>query len=135
MTNHRIIMVRGVLWLALIGCTLAYSTTATAQHTQKVLRHVVTFQFKDEVTTERREQAVQDFLALADEIPEIKSFEGGANISVEGLNSGYTHCFILTFENEAARDIYLPHPAHKKLAERNKPLMKALVVMDVWGEE
>jgi hypothetical protein len=47
------------------------------------------------------------------------------------LNKGFTNCFILTFENEASRDIYIPHPAHKTLAEKNKPLMQDLVVLDV----
>ena len=130
----------GLIWLTLIGSALSCSTQAEAQSKQnsskaKVLRHVVTFQFKDEVTATRREQAVKDFVSLKDEIPEIKSFEGGEDISVEGLNKGFTHCFILTFESEAAKDIYIPHPAHKALAEKNKPLMKDLVVVDVWGEE
>ncbi len=99
---------------------------------QKALNHIVCFQFKDEIPMERRQQAVSDFLALKEEIPEIKSFEGGENISTEGLDKGFTHCFILGFADEAARDIYVPHPAHKKLAAKNKPLMKDLVVVDVW---
>ena len=135
------IILKGLLMLTMIGWALSCSTVAKSEATsevkskQKVLRHVVTFQFKDEVTAVRRAQAVKDFVSLKDEIPEIKSFEGGEDISVEGLNKGFTHCFILTFESEAARDIYIPHPAHKKLAEKNKPLMKDLVVVDVWGEE
>ena len=125
------ITLRGLLCLFIICGVLSCSTETTSK--QKVLKHVVTFQFKEEVTADRRDQAIKDFLALKDEIPEIKSFEGGEDISVEGLSKGFTHCFILTFENEAARDIYIPHPAHKKLAEKNKPLMQDLVVVDVWG--
>lgn len=123
---------------SLLSLTIVFGTlscTTEALNEQKVWRHVVTFQFKEEVTAARKDQAIKDFLALKDEIPEIKSFEGGEDRSVEGLNQGFTHCFILTFENEAARDIYLPHPAHKKLAEKNKPLMQNLVVLDVWGTQ
>ncbi|MEO0472959.1 MAG: Dabb family protein, partial [Bacteroidota bacterium] len=68
-------------------------------------------------------------------IPQIIKFEGGEDISTEGLSQGFTHCFVLTFKNEADRDAYLPHPAHLELAEKNKPLMKKLLVVDVWGEE
>ncbi len=100
-----------------------------------VLRHVVSFQFKDEVTEERRAQAVKDFLDLKNRIPEIKKFEGGENISVEGYDKGFTHCYVLTFENEEGRSIYLPHPAHIEVAKKNKPLMKDLFVVDYWGEE
>lgn len=133
-------ILRSLLCLIFIGSALACSTENEIQESQtankqQVLRHVVTFQFKDEIPAARRTQAVKDFVALKDEIPEIQSFEGGEDISVEGLNKGFTHCFVLTFADEAARDIYIPHPAHKKLAEKNKPLMKDLVVVDVWGEE
>ena len=96
---------------------------------------MVSFQFKEEVSEERRAQAVQNFLDLKNEIPEIKKFEGGKNISTGGLNKGFTHCFILTFESEAAKDIYLPHPAHVRVVEENKPLFSDLLVFDVWGEE
>ncbi|MEM6344552.1 MAG: Dabb family protein [Bacteroidota bacterium] len=120
--------------LSLVICTFSCASKTEAQAKQKALKHIVCFQFKDEIPAERRTQAIKDFLALEDDIPEIISFEGGEDISVEGLNQGFTHCFILTFANEAARDIYIPHPAHKKLAEKNKPLMQDLVVVDVWGE-
>ena len=112
-----------------------YSFSSDPNSEQKVLRHVVSFQFKEDITDERKAQAIQDFLALEDEIPEIKRFEGGEDISVEGLTKEFTHCFILTFESEEDRDVYIPHPAHIRLAEKNKPLMKDLIVLDVWGEE
>ncbi|MEM6846172.1 MAG: Dabb family protein [Bacteroidota bacterium] len=106
----------------------------TVSEKKTVLRHVVAFQFKDEISVERREQAVKDFLDLKDRIPEILSFEGGEDVSVEGFAKEFTHCFIITFADEAARDIYIPHPAHIELAEKNKPLMKDLLVIDVPGE-
>ncbi|MEM9675053.1 MAG: Dabb family protein [Bacteroidota bacterium] len=110
------------------------SEEVTVVEKNDVLRHVVAFQFKDEISAERREQAVKDFLELKELIPEILSFEGGEDVSVEGFAKGFTHCFIITFADEAARDIYIPHPAHIELAEKNKPLMKDLLVIDVPGE-
>ena len=41
------------------------------------------------------------------------AFEHGVNNSPENLNQGFTHVYQLTFVNAAARDTYLPHPAHK----------------------
>jgi len=50
---------------------------------------------------------------LADEIPGILAFEGGANNSPEGLARGFTHAFSMDFADEETRERYLPHPAHK----------------------
>lgn len=128
-------MTHGLLALVCFAATMALSSCTKEVEKKKVLRHVVTFEFKDEVSAARREQAIQDFLDLKDKIPQIKKFEGGEDISTEGLTRGFTHCFILTFDDEKARDIYIPHPAHLELANKNKPLMKNLIVIDFWGEE
>lgn len=102
---------------------------------KKVLRHVVALQFKDDISDEQTAEAVQFFMDLKDKIPQILKFEGGTDISVENLTKDFTHCFILTFEDEAARDAYLPHPAHMEVVKKNKPMLKDLLVMDFWGEE
>jgi hypothetical protein len=44
-------------------------------------------------------------------------FEHGVNDSPEGANLGFTHVYLLTFASAAARDAYLPHPAHKAFGE------------------
>ncbi|MEM6699920.1 MAG: Dabb family protein [Bacteroidota bacterium] len=102
---------------------------------EKVLKHIVALQFKEEISVEEREQAIQRFRDLEGEIPEILAFEGGNDISVEDLNKGFTHCFILTFKDEATRDAYLPHPAHMRVANKNKPMLSDLLVVDVWSEK
>ena len=53
-------------------------------------------------------------------------FEYGLNNSPENLNKGFTHVYLLTFENAGARDAYLPHPEHKKFGE----LLGKLDVLD-----
>lgn len=132
MTKH-MFLAKAVLAMAFLVSVASVAYTQTSKN--QVLKHVVSFQFKDEITKERQVQALEDFMALKEQIPEIQSFEGGKDVSVEGLNKGMTHCFILTFKDEAARDIYIPHPAHIKLADKNKPLMKDILVVDVWVTE
>jgi hypothetical protein len=39
------------------------------------------------------------------------------NNSPEKLNQGFTHVYQVTFTSAAARDAYLPHPAHKAFGE------------------
>lgn len=131
MIKRKLIRLVALLCLVIFW-SMSSSSNEMADNTQ-VLRHVVALKFKEELSEERKAQAVQDFLALKDEIPGILTFEGGEDISVEGLTKGFTHCFILTFKDEAARDAYLPHPAHNRLVAKNKPLLADLLVLDFWG--
>ncbi len=100
----------------------------------KLLRHVVMFGFK-ETSSEADIQGVVDaFAKLPGQIPEIVAFEHGINNSPENLNDGLTHCFLVSFADEAGREAYLPHPAHKAFVEVLKPHMEKVVVIDYWAE-
>jgi len=141
MTNNNNINLLALLCLA-VFCSLTACSTKSASASmqekaiskQKVLKHIVALKFKENVSKEKRQQAIQNFRELEGEIPEILAFEGGEEISVGDLAKGFTHCFILTFKNEAARDTYLPHPAHMRVAKQNKPMLSDLLVVDVWSE-
>lgn len=75
------------------------------------------------------------FRALPSKIPVVADFEWGTNNSPEGLSDGFTHCFLVTFNDEKGREVYLPHPAHKELVALLKPhLDKVLVIDYVAGE-
>jgi hypothetical protein len=52
------------------------------------------------------------FIELAKKVETVKGFEWGNNVSPEGKNDGFTHCFLVTFADKAGLDVYLPHPAH-----------------------
>ena len=97
---------------------MTFSTTATAQSTVApapagAVRHVVVFRFKPDASAEKIRQVTDALVALKDKIPGILAMEHGVNNSPEKLNQGFTHVFQVTFANAAARDAYLPHPAHK----------------------
>ena len=93
------------------------------------LRHVVLFSFKEDTPKEQIEALENAFRALPQGIDEVFNFEWGTDISVENLAQGFTHCFILTFENESDRDTYISHPVHKAFVAMLQPhLEKALVV-------
>jgi hypothetical protein len=82
---------------------------------EKLLQHVVLFEFKASAKPEDIKKIENAFSALSTTIKEIKKFEWGTNNSPENLNQGFTHCFIVSFASEKDRDIYLPHPEHKSL--------------------
>ncbi len=121
----------GLLAVATMQITATGSDSAPAS---KKLRHMVMFGFKDS-SSEADVQAVVDaFVNLPRQIPSIKAFEHGTNNSPEGLNDGLTHCFLITFDDEAGRAEYLPHPAHKAFGKMLKPHLEKVVVVDYWAE-
>jgi hypothetical protein len=97
---------------------------ASAQPSQ--VRHMVVFKFKPSATPAQIQQVTDALRALKDRIPGIVSFEHGVNNSPEKKNLGFTHAYLITFENAAARDAYLPHPEHKKVGA----LLGSLGVME-----
>lgn len=103
-------------------------------HEGEVLRHAVFFSFKAESSQEEVQGVVDAFRALPSKIESIVEFQSGVNNSPEGLDDGYTHCFLLSFEDAAARDDYIPHPAHSgEFADVLRPHMDKVFVIDYWG--
>lgn len=100
---------------------------------QAILRHVVLFSFKDEASTEQVNAVVAEFSALKDKIPGIVHFEWGTNVSPEGLNDGFTHCFTLSFGAAPARDAYLAHPAHQQFVSTLGACLARSLVIDYWA--
>ncbi|HUG66105.1 MAG TPA: Dabb family protein [Pirellulaceae bacterium] len=99
----------------------------------KVLRHAVFFSFKEESSEEEMQRVVDAFRELPSKIEEIIDFQWGINNSPEGLNDGFTHCFLLTFKDEAGRAAYLPHDAHKAFGDVLRPHKDKVFVVDYWG--
>ncbi len=94
------------------------------------LRHVVLFKFKDEASEEDVKQIEDAFRALPEKIPSIVGFEWGTDVSAESLAQGFTHCFLVTFEDAKGRDAYLPHPAHKAFVKLLRPHLDKVLVID-----
>jgi hypothetical protein len=101
---------------------------------EQLLRHVVLIKFNEEATPEDISEVVEAFGSLQDKIPEIKDYEWGINNSPEGINKGFTHCFLVTFESEEDREVYLPHPDHKAFVEVLSPHMEDVLVVDYWAK-
>jgi hypothetical protein len=118
------------------GLALLISFGAMAQNpSDKVLRHVVLFKFKDGTTPAQAKIVEDAFRKLPTQIKEIKGFEWGTNNSPEGLAQGFTHCFFLTFNSEADRAIYLPHPDHKAFGKVLGPYLDKVLVVDYWTQK
>jgi len=122
--------------LLLVGgfsVAINYMPSATAKDEDaKLLRHVVIFKFKDSASEADVKKVVDAFRELPSKVPAVAEFEFGTNNSPEGLNDGFTHCFLITFKTEKDREAYLPHPAHAAFVEVLKPHLDKALVVDYW---
>ena len=95
----------------------AAPTAAVAPLPPGAVRHVVVFKYKPTATEAQIAELTRAFGALKDQIPGILAFEHGVNHSPENMHQGFTHVYVMIFESAAARDAYLPHPAHKAFGD------------------
>ncbi len=77
-----------------------------------MIRHVVLLKLRNAAQAPQIFSALK---ALQSQIPGIIDIRCGSDCSPEGLQRGFTHAFTVDFVDAAARDAYLPHPAHQKV--------------------
>ena len=80
-----------------------------------MIRHVVLFKLRKDLDESTSTQIFVALRALQNQMPGIIAVSTGKDASPEGLQRGFTHGFTVDFVDAAARDAYLPHPAHQKV--------------------
>lgn len=116
------------LAIALFAFALIMTSSITAA--EAPYRHVVLFKFKESATPEQVHGIEKAFGELAKKIDTVKGYEWGTNVSPEGLNDGFTHCFFVTFADKAGLEVYLPHAEHQAFVAKLKPLLDKVCVVD-----
>lgn len=94
------------------------------------VKHIALLKFKDGTPQEDIERLFDELLDVTESIPGIEDYVSGVNSSPEGLNQGYTHAFIMTFADAAARDAYLPHAEHERVKALILPHVDSVIVFD-----
>ena len=108
------------------------SGAAESTEPAQVLRHVVLFKFKEGASPADIRKIENAFCALPSKVDAVYDFEWGTDVSVEGRQKGFTHCFVVTFLSEADRAVYLPHPAHTEFGRVLGPHLDDVLVVDYW---
>jgi hypothetical protein len=90
--------------------------------------HVVTCRFKPEATAEQKQAVLKGVEKMAGEIPGIKSV-WTKGIKVQG--QGYTHAFVIEFENQKAFEGYADHASHKAFEEIYLPIRDQSTTHDI----
>ena len=124
-----------VLGMLATGCASLRNVCCPPASQVGHVRHIVLFKFKDDAKPEQIQLVETRFCELRKQIPLIRDFEWGTNMSPEKLDAGFTHCFFVTFANANDRDAYLPHPAHQAFVEILKPVLDKALVIDYVAKE
>jgi Stress responsive A/B Barrel Domain len=95
-----------------------------------MIRHYGMFQFHPEISNAQIEYCFREMQGMIGKIPGLLSMEHGSYESAEGLNDGFTHGFIMTFDTAGSRDAYLPHPEHERAKDIVVPCLSKVVVFD-----
>ncbi len=95
-----------------------------------MVRHFGMFQFHPEITPEQQDECFAEMRSMVGRIPGLLSMEHGAYESAEGMNEGFTHGFIMSFDNGASRDAYLPHEEHERVKKIVVPRLAKVIVFD-----
>jgi hypothetical protein len=106
--------------------------TRTPEPTRKLLRHIVLFSYKDDVTPLQKSEVTRRFRELPARTGLIHALECGRNNSPEGLNRGFEDGFLVTFLTEEDRAAYLPHPAHQEFVASLSNCVREALVFDYW---
>jgi len=69
--------------------------------------------------------------SVRDTVPGIVELSHGPSVSTEHLEQGYTYGLHVRFADAAARDAYLPHPAHRPLSDLITTYADAVLVFDL----
>lgn len=101
----------------------------------RLLRHIVMYKYRDNLTPAQIDEVVAAFAALEKKIDSIVSLERGTNVSPEGKSEGLTHVFVVTFRDAGGRDAYLTHPAHLDYVKLASTRREKVVVFDYWTGE
>ena len=110
----------------------ATSWLSAADKSEKLLRHMVLYQFKPGLSAAQTKEVIDAFVALPKAIPTIVDFEHGPNVSQEGKSDGLTYGFVVTFNSQQDLENYIKHPVHQAYVDVVKNRREKVVVFDYW---
>lgn len=85
--------------------------------------HTFAFRWKSGVTSEQKERALKEILALQGQIPGLLETSAGHNVSPR--SEGYEFGGVMKFPDQATFEAYNNHPIHQKLLAWLIPLVDA----------
>ena len=98
-----------------------------------MLTHIVCWKYKPETTEEQRAEHIAKLRKLPSVIPNILSFDVGADIL--HLERSFDTGLVATYPDRNALDAYTVHPAHQEVASMGKQFAEKVVSVDFINEQ
>ena len=95
------------------------------------IMHVVLVRWAQTAPSDVVERLDRAATSVRDTVPGIVELSHGPSVSTEHLEQGYTYGLHVRFADAAARDTYLPHPAHRPLSDLITTYADAVLVFDL----
>ena len=95
------------------------------------IKRVVLFKFKPETPAPTISQLLSEVRGFKNSIPGVNDVAAGADASGLNLNQGFSHGFVITFQDEAARESFSPHKAHQDFVGRLGPNLDGILAFDI----
>lgn len=91
-------------------------------------KHLVVAKFKEGVVVEDIIKGMHD---LVSDIDAVKSFEWGQDLeSHEMLRQGFTHSFLMAFNNKEEYNKFLAHPKHTEFSATFSAAIEKVILLD-----
>ena len=96
------------------------------------VKHFGMFKFKDGVSDTQIAHCFEEMRGMTGKIPGLlEVICGDYDDNEEHLNEDFTHGFVMSFDSQASRDAYLPHPEHERVKEIVIPHLDRVLVFDI----
>lgn len=99
--------------------------------TETPVEHVVLVRWKPGEIREDLAKLTELALDFPNTIPGVRAVRCGPSVSPEGLEGGFDWGLVVSFVSAAARDGYLPHPAHQPVKDLIGRWADGIIVFDV----
>ncbi|EFH85373.1 Dabb family protein [Ktedonobacter racemifer] len=96
-----------------------------------MITHVVLLKLKPRTTEEQASAALKRIEDLRNVIPEISDVTLGANLNTSQAYCGYTHGFVMHFENESALKVYAENPTHQEAGAGLVAISESIIDFDL----
>ncbi len=94
-----------------------------------MVEHVVLFKLTPDASPEQKQRMVAELKALKNRIDGIVDLTVGTNFS--DRSQGYEIGLVVRFQDRAALDAYIPHPAHRGCVDQFiSPIKEDVIVVD-----
>jgi len=94
------------------------------QESNPKVKHVALLKFKEGTSQEQIDDIFNQLMDLSENVPGIEDYVA------EGLSEGFTHGFVMTFHDAAARDTYLTNADHERFKGNALLVVDKLIVFD-----